>query len=368
MTLAKLLAVNLVPAVWGPPVHVRDLRALIAHRRRLVSQQTSAKNRWQRVLHRHHIVPPSGKLYHPDNREWWLALDLAPGAKLRVRQERVMLEQLDTLIDETTDELHQLSLSDPWAEHLPYLIQRPGIGVLTGLVGLSASGDISRFPSAKKRVGYAGLGASVHASGQRYRTGGITKQGRKALRHALPEAAWRAVRYNAGWKQQFERRANRIGRHKAITAIARKILGVIWHGLSKRRVDRQADPEAVARYCLAWGRQARVHARRGLKASEFARRQLDILGIGQDISRVKFGMAYVRPPSTLPVPERLSVSACVSNSSENTSPLRFSTFLKFDFGFVSFNLSLFSTRSRVWLWGQRLTPFHLTTYPHPRRR
>jgi hypothetical protein len=34
MTLAKLLAVGLVPTVWVPPVHVRDLRALITARRR----------------------------------------------------------------------------------------------------------------------------------------------------------------------------------------------------------------------------------------------------------------------------------------------------------------------------------------------
>jgi len=64
MTLAKLLAVKLAPEVWVPPVHVRDLRALLAHRRRLISQQTQSKNRLQSVLHRNHIVPPQGKLYH----------------------------------------------------------------------------------------------------------------------------------------------------------------------------------------------------------------------------------------------------------------------------------------------------------------
>jgi transposase len=94
-------------------------------------------------------------VYHPDNRTWWLKLDLASGDKLRVRQELVMLEQLDTLITETTDELHRLSLSEPWREQLPYLIQLPGIGVLTALVtqSVSAVGDITRFPSAKKLVG-----------------------------------------------------------------------------------------------------------------------------------------------------------------------------------------------------------------------
>jgi transposase len=310
MTLAKLLAVNLVPEVWVPPVHVRDLRALIAHRRRLISQQTQSKNRLQSVLHRNHIVPPQGKLYHPDNRTWWLDLALSPGDKLRVRQELVMLAQLDTLITETTDELHRLSLTEPWREQLPYLIQLPGIGVLTGMVILSAIGDIKRFPSAKKLVGYAGLGARVHASGQTHKTGGITKQGRKELRAALVEAAWITVRFDPTWKEQFDRLAQRIGRRKAIVAIARKLLVVMWHVLYHRRVDRQADPERVVRYFLAWGRQAKVFARLGLKASEFARQQLDILGIGQELpALITFGATYRLPPSTLPVTETAATPA-----------------------------------------------------------
>lgn len=304
MTLAKLLAVNLLPTVWVPPVHVRDLRALLAHRRRLVSQQTQCKNRLQSILHRHHIVPPVSKPYHPDQRDWWLNLDLAAGDKLRIRQELVMLAQLDVLIDETSDELYRLSLSEPWREQLPYLIQLPGIGVMTAMVILSAAGDITRFPSAKKLVGYAGLGARIHASGLTFHTGGITKQGRRELRTALIEAAWVTVRVDATWREQFERLERYIGRRKAIVAIARKLLVVVWHVLYHRRVDRQADPERVVRYFLAWGRQAKAFARLGLKASEFARQQLDILGIGQELpTLINFGVTYRLPPSALPVTE-----------------------------------------------------------------
>ena len=309
MTLAKLLAVGLVPAVWVPPAHVRDLRALIAHRRRLVSQQTQAKNRLQSVLHRHQIAPPIQKPYAAHHRDWWLKLALPPGDKLRVRQELLMLDHLQALIAETTDELHRLSLSEPWSQQLPYLIQLPGIGVLTGLVILSAIGDISRFPSAKKLVGYAGLGAKVHASGLSYRTGSITKQGRRELRAALVEAAWVAVRYDPRWGQQFERLQRRIGRRKAIVAIARKLLVVVWHVLAKRRVDRQANPERVVRYFLAWGRQARVLARLGINASAFARQQLDLLGIGQDLSLVTYGVTYRLPPSALPLVDPTSLPA-----------------------------------------------------------
>lgn len=92
-------------------------------------------------------------------------------------------------------------------------------------------------------------------------------------------------------------------------AIARKLLVVIWHVLYHRRVDRQADPERVVRYFLAWGRQARVFSQLGLKASEFARQQLDLLGIGQELSQITYGAAYRLPPSTLPVAEETTSAA-----------------------------------------------------------
>jgi transposase len=67
------------------------------------------------------------------------------------------------------------------------LLQLPGVGLVTALTALAAIGDITRFPSAKKLVGYSGLGSSVSATGQTYRTGGITKQGRRDLRAVLED-------------------------------------------------------------------------------------------------------------------------------------------------------------------------------------
>ena len=45
LALAVLLATTNVPEVWVPPLHVREVRSLIAHRARLVRQRTAAKNR-----------------------------------------------------------------------------------------------------------------------------------------------------------------------------------------------------------------------------------------------------------------------------------------------------------------------------------
>jgi transposase len=78
---------------------------------------------------------------------------------------------------------------DPWVKQVPFLVQLPGLGVLSAMRILAAIGEISRFPSAKHLVGYAGLGASVHQSGETNRGGRITKEGRSDLRGIMVEAA-----------------------------------------------------------------------------------------------------------------------------------------------------------------------------------
>jgi transposase len=298
MILAKLLAVNLIPPVWVPPQPVRELRALISHRQRLIGQQTRTKNRLRSLLQRQHIGPTGGKVFSQANRAWWLNLDLSSSEKLRLRQDLPMLDQLAPLIQEVETEIERLSVTEPWSEPVPYLLQLPGIGLLTAMTILSPIADIRRFPSAKKLVGYAGLGARIHSSGQTHRTGGITKQGRKELRAVLVEAAWTAVRYDQHWKEQFERLADRIGRQKAIVAIARKLLVIIWHVLTAKAADRRAEPQQVARYFIRWGRQLPVKTFLGLKASEFARHMLDRLQVGQQLERVPYGsVTYCLPPA-----------------------------------------------------------------------
>ena len=310
-TLARLLSVNMIPAVWVPPQEVRELRALISHRHRLIAQQTRTKNRLRSLLQRQHIGPTGGEVFSQANRAWWLNLELSSPEKLRMRQDLLMLDYLSPLIQEVEAEIERLSLAEPWAEQTPYLLQLPGIGLLTAMTILSAIGDIRRFPSAKKLVGYAGLGAKIHASGQTYRTGGITKHGRKELRTILVEAAWIAIRYNQPWREQFEALAFRIGRPKAIVAIARKLLVVIWHVLSAKVADRNADPQQVARFFITWGRQLRVKSTLGLKASKFARLHLDRLHLGQDLQRVPYGsVTYSLPP-----PLQAQVAAELATSS-----------------------------------------------------
>jgi transposase len=253
INLAKLLAANLIPVVWVPPIEVRELRGLLAHRRRLVQQRTQLRNRLRSLLHRHHLVPPTGDPFATSQRSWWEEVPLSAVERLRAHQDLLQLDQLTPLIAAVEAELARLSVVEPWAAQVPYLLQLPGIGLISAMTLLAAIGDIARFPAAKHLVGYSGLGAGVHASGQIHHSGPITKQGRREIRAVMVEAAWVAIAHHPHWQREFERLAPRIGRGKAVVAIARKLLVVVWYVLSGQVADTHADEAAVARKYFTWG-------------------------------------------------------------------------------------------------------------------
>jgi transposase len=291
--LASLLAANLIPAVWVPPQEVCELRALVAHRKRLVQQRTQAGTRLHGVLHRHNLVLPPGKPFAAHQREWWLSLDLPPSEKLRVQQDLSLHHMLEELINGVEAELGHLSTCDSWIKQVPFLIQLPGLGVLSAMRVLAAIGDITRFPSAKHLVGYAGLGASVHESGETHRGGHITKEGRSDLRGVMVEAAWVAVEHHPHWKAQFERLEVRIGKQKAIVAVARKLLVAIWHVLTQQEADSNAQIQAVTRKLMNW--IAHTGATPGKKRDRLLLlyEQLDLLGLSEEVEQIDYyGSTY----------------------------------------------------------------------------
>jgi transposase len=288
LALARLLAANLIPEVWVPPPAVRELRALVTHRQRLVKQRTMAKNRLQSLLHQHNLTPPFREVFAPLHQTWWEALEqqLSASERVRVQQDRALVAYLTSLIETVEAELAQLSQHEPWHAQVPFLLQLPGIGLITAMTVLASIGDVTRFASAKHLVGYAGLGARIHASGQVQRSGSITKSGRTELRTVLVEAAWTSVRTSPWWRARFTELTNRMPAAKAIVAMARKLLVVIWHVLAERAADRQADPVAVARRLFRWGSVHRLATRRGMGRGAFVRYYLDQIGVGQELTHL----------------------------------------------------------------------------------
>jgi len=215
-TLARLHAVGLLSPVWVPPQEVRDHRALVSQRTKMVRLSTQAKNRLHAVLHRHHLpLPEEGGLFNPLNRDWWLSLDLSPTEHIRIQSDLDTLDFAQTQIARLKEAILLIAIHD---ERALFLIQLPGVGLITAVTLLAAIGDEGRFPTAKHLVGYSGLGCRVHHSGLTHHSGRITKAGRRDIRAAMVEAAHTACRVHPHWKAELARLEPRLGHNKAIVA------------------------------------------------------------------------------------------------------------------------------------------------------
>jgi transposase len=299
--LALLLAAGLLRSVWVPTPQVRDQRSLIAQRWDRVRATTQAKNRLHSVLFRHQFKKPKApQPFSAKHRDFWLTLPVSPIEQLAIELDLDTIDQAEKQRRRLETLIKQTALAD---DRLPFLLQLPGVGLVTALTILAALGPIERFASSKALVGYAGLGARVHDSGQKRTSGRITKAGRKDLRHALINAAQRAALTHPHWQAELARLQPRLGRNKAIVAIARKLLVSVWHVLTKRQADRYANAQQVANSFLATVYKD-IGARNlpnGETALEFVRRNLDSLGLGKDLLYVtRAGHVYFLPQSALP--------------------------------------------------------------------
>jgi transposase len=305
--LARLLAKGLLVGVWVPPQEIRELRGLVAQRKKMTGLATQAKNRLHAVLQRHHLVAPEGNLFQESQQRWWLGLPLGSLEKVNV------LSDLETLRFAQAQQLRLSSMMEEIAsqqEQITRLLQLPGFGVVTAVTVWAAIGDIHRFADAQHLVGYTGFGTRVHDSGMTTRSGRITKAGRRDLRMALIEAAQVAANAHPHWKAELARLQPRLGRNtpalaggarEAIVAIARKLLVAVWYILAQHKTDRFAQPEAIAQKFLKFAYHLGKENRpKGQSAAQFVRQRLEALQLGSELTTIAWGSKkpIPLPPAT----------------------------------------------------------------------
>lgn len=298
LILARLLAANLVPDVWVPPAHVRELRQLLSQRRQLVETHTQIVNRMHSVAHRHHLKHERGKRFTEKNTCWQKDKRLSAVEQFQLGLEMENRAYLEKQISRIGKVVAKMSHQRPWAESMTYLMQLPGFGVITAMTVLAAIGEIQRFESARHLASYSGLTPGLEQSGTKYREKGITKEGRKELRWALVEVAQRAVKSDPVWKHRFQELHKRLHRNQAIVAVARRLLELVWYVLTRHQPYRHFSQERIAYKYLTWAWQMDAEARAGLTRQQFTRYYLMRLGIGQDLTRIALDPQHPRKIAT----------------------------------------------------------------------
>lgn len=152
--LCDLLRADLLPEAYHAPQHVRTWKEKVRYRMSLVNIRTQAKNKIWAILFKNAIRPPYENMYTQKGRAWLRALELEGAFGTGIRRYLDLIEHLDRMIQEATDEIEE-SVKEYEGTHL--LTTIPGISYITALTIMSEIGEISRFPSGKKLAGYAGL-------------------------------------------------------------------------------------------------------------------------------------------------------------------------------------------------------------------
>jgi transposase len=171
---------------------------------------------------------------------------------------RMLLDQIDALgvqIDRLTSRIEELIGAIPAAQPPPEkashtgedtyqpslpavsrLDEVPGIGVKAAQVIIAEVGlDMGQFPTAAHLVSWARLSPRTIQSGTKQRAG-ATGKGNPYLKGVLGEAAAAAAKTDTFLGERYRRLVKRRGKLKALVAVARSILVIVWHLL--------ADPTA----------------------------------------------------------------------------------------------------------------------------
>jgi transposase len=271
-TLARLLATGELDGVWSPDEQTRVLRRRLGRREQLVRARSRAKNEIHAVLVRRLVGrPPVSDLFGVKGREWLRGLELPVEEAETVAACMRHVEFLDAEIAAVERQIARQALDSP---ELRRLMTVPGVNVICAATFLAAIGDIRRFPTSRKLVGYLGLDPRVYQSGSAPAKGGrISKQGSPSARWALVEAAWSVVHQPGPPHAFYERIRARRGNKVAVVACARKLAVLFWCLLSRGQDYAHQQPSLTAKKLRLLEIRAGAPTLKGTNTGTWATRQ-----------------------------------------------------------------------------------------------
>jgi transposase len=231
--LAELSRRDLVPAIWLPDPEVRGERERARWRLHLVRHRTRLKNRVHSTLLAWGVPRPASDLFGGRGRELLARLDVPEPWRSNVVAAVGLIDSLDEEISAIERELRRAGAEHPYVS---LLVSAPGISWVLGYTIAAEIGEIRRFASPAKLVGYSGLCPRVYQSGDSDRRGPLAKHGPRYLRWGLVEAAVNASKTPL-YRRRYERTKRRLGRQRgakvAQVDLARRLAHAIWHMLDR---------------------------------------------------------------------------------------------------------------------------------------
>jgi len=231
--LALYLEKDLLPEVRMKDKTQAQLASLTQTRDTLVKLRTSLKNKINNTLSAHGINLDREALSSEKKLSEVLEMQFDPMIRIELK---VIVEQIRSLNRSIAELEKTIAEEGSKREGFKNLTSIKGIGPLSGSILLSVIGDIGDFADEGKLAAYFGIVPRVSKSNETEHSGRITKRGSKLGRTALVQCALIAQRYSPYLKRYYEKIKARRGTGKAIIALARKLLGIIYRTLKNKWV------------------------------------------------------------------------------------------------------------------------------------
>jgi transposase len=262
--LCKLAERQMLRPSFVPPPAIRQLRDVTRYRADLVAARTAEKQRVEKLLEDAQIKLSvvASDIFGVSGRAMLAALlagerdpkALAQLARTRLRAKRsqleeafcgrfsdhhaFLLERMLSRIDQASADIAAVEAKieeaiAPFAQAVDQLDEICGVGRAAAQVIIAEIGtDMGRFPSPGHLVSWARFAPGVKESAGKRKGKATTGHGNPYLARVLGEAAVAAGRTNTFLGERYRRIARRRGAKRAIVAVGRSILIIVWHLLS----------------------------------------------------------------------------------------------------------------------------------------
>jgi transposase len=262
--LCKVAERQMLRPSFVPPPAIRRLRDVARYRADLVGVRTAEKQRVEKLLEDAQIKLSvvASDIFGASGRAMLAALvagerdpkALAQLARARLRAKLTVLEEaftgfftdhhgfllarmlarvdaLDADIAELDGKLEELIT--PFAAAADRLDEITGVGRTTAQVIIAEVGvDMGRFPTPGHLTSWARFAPGIKQSAGKTKGKNSTGHGNRYLARVLGEAAVAAGRTDSFLGERYRRIARRRGKNRAIVAVGRSILVIVWHLLS----------------------------------------------------------------------------------------------------------------------------------------
>lgn len=270
LNLTRLLKNADIAPIYVPEPEDEAVRDLSRIRETAMHDLKKAKQRMKLFLLRNNINYGGSDRWGPKHRRWLAEMILPhPAQQIVLHECTTTLNERFARLERLDNELKHQVFNWRYYPVVQALQAMRGIKLIVAAGVIAELGDLSRFDHPRKLMSYLGLVPSEHSSGDKRRTGPITKCGNSRARRLLVEGA-HAYRYPARMSTEIQKRQEGLppqistiawdaqqrlckryqrlmhrGKHRnvVVTAIAREMSAYIWQ-ISKHITLPPVDPKS----------------------------------------------------------------------------------------------------------------------------